>query len=59
MAITKKELIDALLKLDVPDDTIVVKTSGIGFEDIYDVKTQNIVNWFNDKDKEIPAIVLD
>ena len=59
MAITKKELIDALLKLDVPDDTIVVKTSGIGFEDIYDVKTQNIVNWPNDKDKEIPAIVLD
>lgn len=59
MTITKKELIDALLKLDVPDDTIVVKTSGIGFEDIYDVKTQNIVNWFNDKDKEIPAIVLD
>lgn len=59
MTITKKELIDALLKLDVPDDTIVVKTSGICFEDIYDVKTQNIVNWFNDKDKEIPAIVLD
>jgi hypothetical protein len=59
MPITKKELIDALLKFDVPDDTIVVKTSGIGFEDINDVKTQNIVNWFNDKDKEIPAIVLD
>lgn len=59
MAITKKELIDALLKLDVPDDTIVVKTSGTGFEDIYDVETQNIVSRFNDKDKEIPAIVLD
>jgi hypothetical protein len=59
MSITKKELIDALLKLDVPDDTIVVKTSGIGFEDIYDVGTQNIVNQFTDKDKELPAIVLD
>lgn len=59
MPITKKELIDDLLKLDVPDDTIVVKTSGIGFEDIYDVKTQNIVSSFVNQDEEFPAIVLD
>jgi hypothetical protein len=59
MPITKKELIDAILKLDVPDDTIVVKSSGIGFEDIYDVRTQNIVNSFPGKDEELPAIVLD
>ena len=59
MTFTKKQLIDALINLDVPDDTIVVKASGIGFEDIYDVNTQNIVSSFKGNNKEFPAIVLD
>lgn len=59
MTLTKKQLIDALHNLDVPDDTIVVKSSGIGFEDIYDVNTQNIVSSFFKDNKEFPAIVLD
>jgi hypothetical protein len=59
MALTKKQLIDALLNLDVPDDTIVVKASGIGFEDIYDVNTQNIVSSSFKDNEEFPAIVLD
>ena len=59
MALTKKQLIDALLNLDVPDETVVVKASGIGFEDIYDVNTQNIVSSSFKDNKEFPAIVLD
>ena len=59
MTLTKKQLIDSLLNLDVPDHTIVVKASGIGFDDIYDVNIQNIVNWSVNKDQEIPAIVLE
>lgn len=59
MTFTKKQLIDALLKLDVPDDTIVVKASGIGFEDIYDVKTQNIVSSSFKDNEEFLAIILD
>jgi hypothetical protein len=59
MAFTKKQLIDALINLDVPDDTIVVKASGIGFEDIYGVNTQNIVSSFFKDNEEFPAIVLD
>lgn len=59
MALTKKQLIDAILNLDVPDDTIVVKASGIGFEDIYDVNTQNIVSSSFNDNKEFLAIVLD
>jgi hypothetical protein len=58
MALTKKQLIDALLNLDVPDETVVVKASGIGFEDIYDVNTQNIVSSSFKDNKEF-AIVLD
>ena len=58
MTLTKKQLIDSLLSLDVPDDTIVVKASGIGFEDIYDVNTQNIVSSFSNDNEEFPAIVL-
>jgi hypothetical protein len=57
MALTKKQLIDALVNLDVPDYTIVVKASGIGFEDVYDVDIQNIVNSFKDNN-EFPAIIL-
>ena len=59
MTLTKKQLIDALINLDVPDDTIVVKASGIGFEDIYDVNTQNIVSSSFKDNKEFLAIVLD
>ena len=59
MTFTKKQLIDALINLDVPDDTIVVKSSGIGFDDVYDVNTQNIVSSFKGNIKEFPAIVLD
>lgn len=59
MTLTKKQLIDALLNLDVPDDTIVVKASGIGFEDIYDVSTQDIVGSSFKDNKEFSAIVLD
>jgi len=59
MTFTKKQLIDALINLDVPDDTIVVKASGIGFEDIYGVNTQNIVSSFFKDNEEFPAIVLD
>ena len=59
MALTKKQLIDALLNLDVPDDTVVVKASGIGFEDIYGVNTQNIVSSSFKENDEFPAIVLD
>jgi hypothetical protein len=59
MALTKKQLIDTLLNLDVPDDTVVVKSSGIGFEDIYNVNTQNILSYSFKDNKEIPAIVLD
>lgn len=58
MALTKKELIDALTQLDVPDDTLVVRQSGIGFEDIYDVVTQNLVLSRDMNSSEIPAIVL-
>lgn len=58
MTLTKKQLIDSLLSLDVPDDTIVVKASGIGFEDIYDVNTQNIVSSSFNDNEEFPAIVL-
>jgi hypothetical protein len=58
MALTKKQLIDVLNNLDVPDDTIVVKASGIGFEDIYDVDVQNIVSSFIKDNNEFPAIVL-
>ena len=58
MGLTKKQLIDALNNLDVSDDTIVVKASGIGFEDIYDVEVQNIVSSFAKENDEFPAIVL-
>jgi hypothetical protein len=58
MTLTKKQLIDALINLDVPDDTIVVKASGIGFEDVYDVDVQNIVSSFIKDNEEFPAIVL-
>ena len=58
MALTKKQLIDALINLDIPDDTIVVKSSGIGFEDVYNVDVQNIVSSFIKDDNEFPAIVL-
>jgi hypothetical protein len=58
MSLTKKQLIDALVNLDVPDDTIVVKASGIGFEDVYDVEVQNIVSSFKDINNEFPAIIL-
>ena len=57
MTLTKKQLIDSFVNLDVPDDTIVVKASGIGFEDVYDVDVQNIVNSFKDNN-EFPAIIL-
>jgi ribosomal protein RSM22 (predicted rRNA methylase) len=59
MVLTKKQLIDALLNLDVPDETVVVKASGIGFENIYDVNTQNIVSSSFKDNKEFLAIVLD
>ena len=68
MTLTKKQLINALYNLDIPDDTIVVKRSGIGFEDINDIDTQPIVNWSVDydglsiniiKEHEILAIILD
>jgi hypothetical protein len=58
MSLTKKQLIDALVNLDVPDDTIVVKASGIGFEDVYDVKVQNIVSSSYKDNNEFPAIIL-
>ena len=58
MALTKKQLIDALINLDIPDDTIVVKSSGIGFEDVYDVDVQNIVSSSIKDNNEFPAIVL-
>ena len=59
MTLTKKQLIDAILNLDVPDHTIVVKASGIGFEDIYGVNTQNIVSSSFNDNKKFLAIVLD
>ena len=59
MTLTKKQLIDSLLSLDVPDDTIVVKASGIGFEDIYNANTQNIVSSSFKDNEEFLAIVLD
>jgi hypothetical protein len=58
MSLTKKQLIDALLNLDVPDDTVVVKAYGIGFEDIYNVNTQNIVSSSFKDNEEFIAIVL-
>lgn len=60
-AITKKEFIEKLMSLEVPDDTIVVKSSGIGFEDIYDVRTQNICfsSFSEEGEGEFPAIILD
>ncbi len=57
MSLTKKQLIDALVNLDVPDDTIVVKETGIGFEDVFDVKVQNIVSALKENE-EFPAIIL-
>jgi hypothetical protein len=57
MSLTKKQLIDALVNLDVPDDTLVVKETGIGFEDVFDVKVQNIVSALKEND-EFPAIIL-
>ncbi len=57
MSLTKKQLIDALVNLDVPDDTLVVKETAIGFEDVFDVKVQNIVSALNEND-EFPAIIL-
>jgi hypothetical protein len=57
MTLTKKQLIDALINLDVPDDTIVVRASGIGFVDVYDVEVKAIVNHFKDNN-EFPAIIL-
>lgn len=59
MVLTKKQLIDALLNLDVPDETVVGKASSIGFEHIYDVNTQNIVSSSFKDNKEFLAIVLD
>ena len=58
MTLTKKQLIDALTNLDVPDDTIVVKASGIGFEDVYGVDVQTIVSSSIKDNEEFPAIVL-
>ena len=58
MTLTKKQLIDALINLDVPDDTIVVKASGIGFEDVYGVDVQTIVSSSIKDNEEFPAIVL-
>jgi hypothetical protein len=58
MSLTKKQLIDALVNLEVPDDTIVVKTSGIGFEDVYDIEVQDIVSSsYKDNNTEL-AIIL-
>lgn len=58
-ALTKKTLIEKLMSLEVPDDTIVVRASGIGFEDIYDIRTQDLCFSSFSKDKEFTAIVLD
>lgn len=58
MTYTKKQLIDDLLKLDVPDDTIIVKVSGIGFDDVYGVDTQTIVSSHFKDNKEFPAIII-
>ncbi|QGT54407.1 hypothetical protein b3_0163 [Synechococcus phage B3] len=59
MALTKKQLIDALTNLDVSDETLVVLENGIGFEDIYDVEIQNLVETKTMEEMvEIPAIVL-
>jgi hypothetical protein len=55
---TKKQLIDALLNLDVPDDTIVVMASGIGFEDVRGVELKDLVSSTYKKDDEFPAIIL-
>ncbi len=57
MSLTKKQLIDALINLDVPDDTLVVKETGIGFEDVFDVRVQNIVSALKENE-EFPAIIL-
>lgn len=59
MTFNKKQLIEALLNLDVPDDTIVVKSSGIGFEDIYNVDKANIASSSIKDNEEILAIVLE
>lgn len=59
MTFNKKQLIEALLNLDVPDDTIVVKSSGIGFEDVYNVDKTNIVSSSIKDNEEILAIVLE
>ena len=58
MAFTKGHLIKALNDLDLPEDTLVVMAFGIGFEDVYDVTTQNIVSSKAGENQEIPAIVL-
>jgi len=55
---TKKQLIDALLNLDVPDDTIVVMASSVGFEDIRGVELKDLVSSTYKKDEEFPAIIL-
>ena len=58
MVFTKRQLIDALLSLDVPDDTIVVKESGIGFEDVHYVEVQTIVSSSFKESEGFTAIVL-
>lgn len=58
-ALTKKSLIDKLMSLEVPDDTIVVRAAGIGFEDIYDIRTQTICSSNFQSNEEFSAIVLE
>ena len=57
--LNKKALIDKLTSLEVPDDTIVVVASGIGFEDIYDIRTQELCFSSPSKEGVFQAIILD
>ncbi len=54
----KKELIALLEQLDVPDDTPIVRVSGLGMEKVLDLRSEFIRDQFA-KAESFTAIVID
>jgi hypothetical protein len=57
---TKRSLIEALEALDVDDDTIVVRADSIRYEDVYEVRTEVLVETLKGPESpQIQTVVID
>jgi hypothetical protein len=59
MPLTKKLLIEALMALPVPDDTPVVFSQGIGYNDACNVSTETLTGSSVKDTEEFLAIVIE